>query len=327
MREKRDYQEKIFDKEFMYIKLGTDLDIVTDNVNRTLQKIRDIMLYNYNFEYGRKDNSPIFHGVISDNNGRESNIRFFERGKIDENCNIGENAEILIDCEDNKTNKYDFVKQSIDKLMQEFLSIEPSEKNTMRRKDILGMIEKLNDMGDKECPEFITNLYKLYKNGHLKNFSYGAVDKDYESKVKTYDKNENSLYEMNNMAQKEDFLNNICIQEVAEYNKGYFKINDVEIPEIQNLRIFIKNINGALKGFINVKSIVLGSKIEKEILSQNSVMNISCKYSDAKTNINIYDVKLLENKEIDIFNLDCETSKVVSHEFYFTFDINNLVIE
>lgn len=38
MREKRDYQEKIFDKEFMYKKLGTNLDIVTDNVNRTLQK-------------------------------------------------------------------------------------------------------------------------------------------------------------------------------------------------------------------------------------------------------------------------------------------------
>lgn len=165
MREKRDCQEKIFDKEFMYIKLGTDLDIVTDNVNRTLQKIRDIMLYNYNFEYGRKDNSPIFHGVISDNNGRESNIRFFERGKIDENCNIGENAEILIDCEDNKTNKYDFVKQSIDKLMQEFLSIEPSEKNTMRRKDILGMIEKLNDMGSKN---------KVYWDD-LSNITYGNI--------------------------------------------------------------------------------------------------------------------------------------------------------
>lgn len=149
MREKRDYQEKIFDKEFMYKKLGTNLDIVTDNANRTLQKIQDIMLDNYNFEYGRKDNLSIFHGVISDTNGRESSIRFFERGEIDENCNIGENAEVLIDCEDNKTNKYDFVKQSIEKLMQEFLSIEPSDKNTMRRKDILGMIEKLNDMGSK----------------------------------------------------------------------------------------------------------------------------------------------------------------------------------
>lgn len=107
------------------------------------------MLDNYNFEYGRKDNLSMFHGVISDTNGRESSIRFFKQGEIDENCNIGENAEVLIDCEDNKTNKYDFVKQSIDKLMQEFLSIEPSEKNTMRRKDILGMIEKLNDMGSK----------------------------------------------------------------------------------------------------------------------------------------------------------------------------------
>ena len=149
MREKRDYQEKIFDKEFMYIKLGTNLDIVTDNVNRTLQKIQDIMLDNYNFEYDRKDNLSMFHGVISDANGRESSIRFFKQGEIDENCNIGENAEVLIDCEDNKTNKYDFVKQSIDKLMQEFLSIEPSDKNTMRRKDILGMIEKLNDMDSK----------------------------------------------------------------------------------------------------------------------------------------------------------------------------------
>lgn len=165
MREKRDYQEKIFDKEFMYMKLGTDLDIVTDNVNRTLQKIRYIMLDNYNFEYGRKDNLPIFHGVISDTNGRESSIRFFEREKIDENCNIGENAEVLIDCEENKTNKDDFVKQSIDKLMQEFLSIEPSEKNTMRRKDILGMIEKLNDMGSKN---------KVYWDD-LSNITYGNI--------------------------------------------------------------------------------------------------------------------------------------------------------
>ena len=92
MREKRDYQEKIFDKEFMYIKLGTNLDIVTDNVNRTLQKIQDIMLDNYNFEYDRKDNLSMFHGVISDANGRESSIRFFKQGEIDENCNIGENA-------------------------------------------------------------------------------------------------------------------------------------------------------------------------------------------------------------------------------------------
>lgn len=165
MREKRDYQEKIFDKEFMYKKLGTNLDIVTDNVNRTLQKIQDIMLDNYNFEYERKDNLSMFHGVISDANGRESSIRFFKQGEIDENCNIGENAEVLIDCEDNKTNKHDFVKQSIEKLMQEFLSIEPSDKNTMRRKDILEMIEKLNDMGSKN---------KVYWDD-LSNITYGNI--------------------------------------------------------------------------------------------------------------------------------------------------------
>lgn len=56
-----------------------------------------------------------------------------------------ENLEYI--CDDNeKIDKSKFKEESINKLMEEFLSIEPSDKNTMRRKDILFMLKELQNM-------------------------------------------------------------------------------------------------------------------------------------------------------------------------------------
>lgn len=121
------------------------------------------------------------------------------------------------------------------------------------------------------------------------------------------------------------------IQKIAIYNQGYLKINGVEIKELQKLKIYIKNIDGKNKGFVHIKSLIYDLNLEKIILDSISkstgFVKFECKYFDCDKVIKIRNLSPAENKEIDIFDLDCETSKVVSHEFYFTFDINNLVIE
>lgn len=121
------------------------------------------------------------------------------------------------------------------------------------------------------------------------------------------------------------------IQKIAIYNQGYLKINGIEIKEVQKLNTYIKNIDGENKGFVYIKSLIYDLNLEKIILDSISkstgFIKLECRYFDCNNTIKIYNLSPAENKEIDIFDLDCETSKVVSHEFYFTFDINNLVIE
>ena len=121
------------------------------------------------------------------------------------------------------------------------------------------------------------------------------------------------------------------IQKIAINNQGYLKINGVEIKELQKLKIYIKNIDGKNKGFVHIKSLIYDLNLEKIILDSisksNGFVKLECKYFDCDKAIKILNLVPTENKEIDIFDLDCKNSKVVSHEFYFTFDIDNLVIE
>lgn len=121
------------------------------------------------------------------------------------------------------------------------------------------------------------------------------------------------------------------IQKIAVYNQGYLKINGIEIKELQKLKIYIKNIDGENKGFVYIKSLIYDLNLEKIILDSiskyNGFVKLECRYFDCDKTIKICNLTPTENKEIDIFDLDCENSKVVSHEFYFIFDINDLVIE
>ena len=160
MREMRDYQEKIFDKEFEWVKLGTNIDVITDDIQRTLQKMREVTSKYYNLNFGRKDENSICYGIISDNNGRESIVRLFEKDKVEKFNDIGRSAIVLIDYCNNKDNitKESFIEQSVQSLMKEYLSIVPSEKNTMRRKDIINMIEQLNRLNDDKINNSINNV-------------------------------------------------------------------------------------------------------------------------------------------------------------------------
>ena len=160
MREMRDYQEKIFDKEFEWVKLGTNIDVITDDIQRTLQKMREVTSKYYNLNFGRKDENSIYYGIISDNNGRESIVRLFEKDKVEKFNDIGRSAIVLIDYCNNKDNitKESFIEQSVQSLMKEYLSIVPSEKNTMRRKDIINMIEQLNRLNDDNINNSINNV-------------------------------------------------------------------------------------------------------------------------------------------------------------------------
>ena len=207
MREMRDYQENNFEKEFTYLRLGDNAIVVSNDFNRTMNSINKVINGSYSVVFNQSGNNSkkdtIIGYVTSDNVTSEIkviHIDNYECKKID----VLKYKYIYFDIK--LENKYNFAEKSIEKLMQEFININPSDKNTMRRKDILDMIERLyyiEEKYEKQNGELltITNVIKTSETEANVYFTIGDSKESYMKIVQLdgdFDKNK-MLYTVRNL--------------------------------------------------------------------------------------------------------------------------------
>ena len=181
---------------------NNDIEYITDKENKkdktSLEKIQDILL---------RDNT-ISNLTFRTIDGGETFIKRIDESELEIDSKYLNNNVRIYNTNDNNsyvTNEY-FAKKSIEKLMQEFIDINPSDKNTMRRKDILNMIERLyyiEEKYEKQNSELltITNVIKTSETEANVYFTIGDSKESYMKIVQLdgdFDKNK-MLYTVRNL--------------------------------------------------------------------------------------------------------------------------------
>ena len=216
MEKREEYQNDKFVKELekaLEINLGDKkLLIVSNNFNRTIDKIyylKHNSAYDFKFTFGQVGDD-IYGKFIT----LSQNIKFFKiiygEEKLYTDATNGD--KVIYDLEDLAKQYNKFVKETIKELQEEYKSIKPSDKNIMRRKDIIDMIYKLHN-----CNICETGSVQYYKN-KLKEVGFDCkVTTDGQGKL---------TFEVKNVDNKDNINIENYIKSIVPIGLFDFKIID-----------------------------------------------------------------------------------------------------